>query len=133
MDAARLSRLSFFAGLPQSELDAVSQVTTERTFAPGEPLTEQGAFGHALFVIESGTADVVTDGKVVYKAGTGDVIGEMAVLVSGRRIASVTATSPVRALKIFKRDLWELEGVAPQVSARFRAVIAQRRAGAVTS
>ena len=49
-------------------------------------------------------------------------------LSTGRRTASVTATSPVRALEIFKRDLWDLEGTAPEVSARFRSVIATRRA-----
>ena len=103
-------------------------MTRERTFAPGDALMEQGAFGHALFVLEAGTDDVTTDGVVVYSAGPGEVIGEMAVLSTGRRTASVTATSPVRALEAFKRDLWDLEGTAPEVSARFRAVIAQRRA-----
>ena len=127
MQRARLAGLSFFAGLPDAELDAVSLVTRERAFAPGDALTEQGAFGHALFVLESGTAEVSTDGVVIYSAGPGDVIGEMAALSTGRRTASVTATSEVRALEIFKRDLWDLEGTAPEVSARFREVIAQRQ------
>jgi CRP-like cAMP-binding protein len=127
MQRARLAGLSFFAGLPDAELDSVSLVTRERAFARGEALTEQGAFGHALFVLESGTAEVSTDGVVIYSAGPGDVIGEMAALSTGRRTASVTATSEVRALEIFKRDLWDLEGTAPEVSARFREVIAQRQ------
>jgi CRP-like cAMP-binding protein len=130
MERARLAGLSFFAGLPDAELDAISQVTQERTFASGDALMQQGAFGHALLVIESGTADVTSDGVVVYSAGPGEVIGEMAVLSSGRRTATVTATSPVQALEIFKRDLWDLEDVAPEVSARFRSVIAQRRGAA---
>ena len=114
MERARLAGLSVFAGIPEAELDAVSQVTKERTFALGEALTEQGAFGHCLFVIETGTADVVADGVLVYSAGPGDLVREMAVLSTGRRTASVTATSPVRALEIFKRDLWDLEPPPPR-------------------
>ena len=30
-------------------------------------------------------------------------------MASGRRTASVVATSPVRALALFKRDVWALE------------------------
>jgi CRP-like cAMP-binding protein len=128
MERTRLAGLSLFAGLPDAELDAVASVVRERTFATGEALTEQGAFGHALFVIESGTADVTVDGAVIYSAGPGDVMGEIAVLASGRRTATVTATTPVSALEIFKPDTWRLEDSAPELNARIRSAIAQRQA-----
>jgi CRP-like cAMP-binding protein len=131
MERTRLAGLSLFAGLPDAELDAVAAVVRERTFETGEALTRQGSFGHALFVIESGTADVTVDGAVVYSAEPGDVMGEIAVLASGRRTATVTATTPVRALEIFKPDTWRLEESAPELGARIRAAIAARQAALI--
>jgi len=37
--------------------------------------------------------------------------------------ASVVATSPVRAISLFKRDVWGLEANSPEASRRLRAAI----------
>jgi CRP-like cAMP-binding protein len=68
-------------------------------------LTEEGEFGHALFAVEFGTANVIVDGSVVSTIMSGDVIGEVAILASGRRTATVVATSPIRLIALFKRDI----------------------------
>jgi hypothetical protein len=44
------------------------------------------------------------------------------VLVSGRRTASVVATSPMRVLVLFKRDVWALEREAPEATRRLSDV-----------
>jgi Cyclic nucleotide-binding domain len=46
------------------------------------------------------------EGTNIRDLGQGDVVGEVAVLASGRRTASVVATSPVQALAFFKPDVW---------------------------
>lgn len=124
MDRSRIAALVFFAGLPETELDAAAQVATEAEFAPGKQLTNEGDLGHSLFVIESGTAAVTAGGAVVASVGQGDLVGEVAVLASGRRTASVVASSQVRAIEIFKRDVWRLESTAPEAATRLRAAIA---------
>jgi CRP-like cAMP-binding protein len=111
------------AGLPGEELDAVARVASEREFAAGETLMAEGDFGHSLFLVEAGTADVLADGTKVGDVGPGDVVGEVAVLASGRRTASVVATSPVRVIAVFKRDVWALENDAPEAARRLRAAI----------
>ena len=45
----------------------------------------------------------------------------------GRRTASVVATSPMRLIALFKRDVWALEERSPEVVGRLRALIAERR------
>jgi CRP-like cAMP-binding protein len=55
-------------------------------------------------------------------------VGEVAVLASGRRTALVVATTPVRALARFKRDVWELERTAPEGARRLRAALDRHRA-----
>jgi CRP-like cAMP-binding protein len=54
------------------------------------------------------------------------VFGEIAVLASGRRTATVVATSPMRLITLFKRDVWALEQAAPAAARRLRDLIAER-------
>jgi CRP-like cAMP-binding protein len=122
----RVAAIPFFTGLPEAELAAVARVASELEVATGETVTNEGDFGHALFVIESGTADVVRDGGRLKAVGSGDVLGEVAVLSSGRRTASVIATSPMRVIVLFKRDVWALEREAPEATRRLREVVAER-------
>ena len=85
----------------------------------------EGDFGHSMLLIEEGSADVSVDGTEVRKVGPGDVVGEVAILSSGRRTASVVASAPVRAISFFKRDVWQLERTAPEAARRLRAAIEQ--------
>ena len=131
MDRSRVADHTFLAGLADAELDAVARVASEREFAAGEAMMSEGDFGHALFLIETGAADVSVHGEKVAAVGPGDVVGEAAVLASGRRTASVVATAPVRAIAFFKRDVWGLERDAPAAARRLRAAF-DERAGTAT-
>ena len=141
MDASRVAAIPFFADLPEAELAAVAKVAVEVEVPSGQSLTRTGGVGHALFAIEDGTADVVISGAKVATIGTGDVVGEMAVLDArpdpfappelaegGERTASVVATSPMRMIAVYRRDVWDLERQAPIATQRLRAKLEERRA-----
>jgi CRP-like cAMP-binding protein len=66
---------------------------------------------------------LLVHGEKVREVGPGEVLGEVAVLSSGLCTASVVATSPIRAIALFKRDVWHLEGDAPEAPQRLRAAI----------
>ena len=117
-----------FSGLPEAELAAIADAASEFEVGQGEEVASEGDFGHAMYAIESGTAEVRLDAKPARKLGPGDVFGEIAAISSGRRTASVVATSPMRLIALFKRDLWALERSAPEATERFRALISERRA-----
>src|SRR5262245_638501 len=119
--------MSVLVGCSEEELDAVARIASEREFAAGEMLMSEGDFGDSLFLVESGSADVSVKGDKVREVGRGDVVGEIAVLASGRRTASVVATSPVRAIWVFKRDVWDLERDAPGAAQRLRAAMEEHR------
>jgi CRP-like cAMP-binding protein len=60
--------------------------------------------------------------------GLGDVVGEIAVLASGARTASVAATKPLRAIAWSKRDVWALAQTAPEAACRLRTALVGHRA-----
>jgi CRP-like cAMP-binding protein len=123
VDRSRVAPISVLSGCPDEELDAVARVASEREFAAGESLMSEGDFGHSLFLVESGSADVLVEGEKVREVGPGEVLGEVAVLASGRRTASVVATSSVQAIAFFKPDVWRLERDAPEAARRLRAAM----------
>jgi CRP/FNR family transcriptional regulator, cyclic AMP receptor protein len=141
IERSRVASIRFFADLPEDELAAIAGVASEVEIPSGQALATEGRIGHSLFAIESGTADVVIEGATVRTLGPGDVVGEMAVLASppdpleppevaegGLRTASVVATSPMRLIGLFKRDVWALDRRAPFATQRLRAVLGERRA-----
>jgi CRP-like cAMP-binding protein len=113
----------FFAGLSEHELEAVTRVATVLEVPVGEALTTEGEFGHALYIVQSGAAEVTRNGASIGSVGPGDVVGEIAVLVSGRRTASIVATSPLTVVALFKRDVWHLERDAPDAARRVQAAL----------
>jgi CRP-like cAMP-binding protein len=141
MDTSRIAAIPFFADLPEAELAAVAKMAFEVEVPSGQSLTQAGGIGHMLFAVEDGTADVVISGAKVATIGTGDVVGEIAVLAAppdlfappeiaegGERTASVVATSPLRMIALYKRDVWELERHAPIATQRLRAKLEEHRA-----
>jgi CRP-like cAMP-binding protein len=128
MDPARLAAIPLFHSLAEEHLAALAAVATETDATEGQRLATQGEFGHALYAIEEGTADVTLDGQAVGTLGSGDVFGEIAVLAAGRRTATVVATSPMRLIAIFKRDVWALEQSSPETSGELRKLVADRLA-----
>jgi CRP/FNR family transcriptional regulator, cyclic AMP receptor protein len=129
MESQRLAAIPLFSSLPADELAAVAAVAGELDIEEGNALTVEGDLGHAVFAIEHGTADVICDGATIGAVGPGDVIGEVAVLASGRRTASVVATSPMRLISLFKRDVWALERDAPKAATRLRELLGARQTG----
>jgi CRP-like cAMP-binding protein len=130
VETQRVAAIPLFAGLPEAERAAIAAVAGELEIGAGDALTVEGDFGHAVFAIEEGTAEVRCDGKLVRQVGPGDVVGEIAVLASGRRTATVVATSPMRVLSLFKRDVWALEQEAPEAARRLRELLARDTAQA---
>ncbi len=118
-----LRAIPLFAGLSTDDLVQVAQSASERWFDDGVPLCRQGELGEELFVIASGKVQVskLEAGQAHNLAvrQAGEFIGEMAIIESAPRIASVTAAGEVRALVItaaaFKAILQERPPVAMAV------------------
>jgi CRP-like cAMP-binding protein len=81
------------------DLEELRRIGDEVSFAPGEVIFEAGDQADALFVVLEGEAQVDVGGRF-HRLGHGDVFGEMALLSSDRRLATVRAVEPMRAVRI---------------------------------
>jgi CRP-like cAMP-binding protein len=109
-----LRRVPLFASLDDEELERVASVFKPRTFSAGETIIQQGSGAAAFYVIESGEATVLVDGRQRRVLGPGDHLGEMALIDAGTRTATVTATSEVACSGVTFwdfRPLVEMNGV----------------------
>ena len=128
MDRSRIAAIPVFADLPEPDLAAIADVAYGIEVPAGQPLASEGDLGHALFAIESGTADVRIGEETVRTVKAGDLVGEVAVLSSGRRTASIVASSPLQVIALFKRDVWALDDRAPAAAQRVREKLDEHRA-----
>jgi CRP/FNR family transcriptional regulator, cyclic AMP receptor protein len=126
MEPARLDQIPLFAGLSAKERAEVAACLREVTVDAGTPLATQGERAYELFVIEAGEAEVRQDGEVVRTLGAGDVFGEIGLLATGTRTASIVATSPMRLVAMFVREFKQLEDRMPSLAKSLRETMAER-------
>ena len=107
---ADLAVVPAFAALAPGELESLAsggeRVDVE---GPGVEITQQGDFGHSVFAVLEGEARVLVDGREVGQLSKGDLFGEVAVIASGRRTATVESRGAMVLVSFFKRDIWSLE------------------------
>ena len=54
------------------------------------------------------------------------MFGEIAIVASGRRTASVVAKTPMRLITLFKNDLWRIEKQSPALAEALREMTLER-------
>jgi CRP/FNR family cyclic AMP-dependent transcriptional regulator len=126
MDPKRLQSIPLFRGLSRRDLEQLGRWTDEVDVPAGKQLTKQGEFSYEFFVIEEGSADVARDGEHVATLGPGDFFGEIGMMESTRRTASVVATSPMRLIVMAPREFNSMEGGMPRVAQELRRKLEER-------
>jgi len=91
-----LARVPLFNGIKPKELKKLSKRMTERTFNEGDEITREGESGIGFFVIEEGNATVSVHGDIVRTLGPGEHFGEVALIDSGPRSATIIAGTDLR-------------------------------------
>jgi CRP/FNR family transcriptional regulator, cyclic AMP receptor protein len=126
MDEPKLRRVGLFAGLSRREIRHLSRVTDEVVVPAGTTLIDEGTFAHEFLLIEAGTADVRRGGELLAQLGPGDFAGEIGVMQSARRNATVTASTELTVIVMTARDLRQIAKDMPSVGAQIDAAIGAR-------
>ena len=128
MDPGRLKDVPFFSSISKRDLATVAQQTDELDVAAGKALAREGEFGDEFFVIDSGTAEVTRGGELLAELGPGDFFGEMALLESDRRNATVTAKTPMSVIVMTRASFRALDRSQHELHETIASAIAQRHA-----
>lgn len=92
-DIRTLQGVSMLDVLPLPAIEQLARALEPLVVPAGEVVISQGEVGDRYFVIVAGEAEVVGDGRLVASLGPGEGFGEIALLRSTRRTATVRARS----------------------------------------
>jgi CRP-like cAMP-binding protein len=128
MQPQELKSIPLFASLGKDELALVARQADEVDVGAGKVLATEGRFAYEFFVIADGAAEVTREGAALRTLGPGDFFGEIGVLESERRTASVRATTPMRLVVLTAQGLKGIERQMPAVAERIREAASRRLA-----
>lgn len=110
---AMLGRQPVFDNLTNRELKRVERIVHRRMFAATETVIQAWVPRSGLFVVESGSVDVVRrlssgESVVIGSLGPGELLGEFAILDDSPRSTSIVAAEPSNMIGFFRPDLMDL-------------------------
>ena len=127
---AHLTEVPFFSSLSKREIQEIARATDEIDVKQGEVLAREGDVGQEFFVIIDGSAEVVRGSERIAELGKGDFFGEMALVGDEPRMATVSATAPMRVAVMSRSAFRGFDRMMPAVHARIVEAIEARRAAA---
>jgi CRP-like cAMP-binding protein len=120
-----MKTVPLFENCSRKDLEQVARLADELDFPAGKTLIREGERGYECFVVLDGEVEVSRRGQKVPRQG-GDVFGELALVCDVPRTATVTTTSPVRALVLGAREFRTLMQEHPAIQTRILERLAER-------
>jgi small-conductance mechanosensitive channel/CRP-like cAMP-binding protein len=126
-----LTAVEFLRPLRQDELVAIAERLRYAPFAPGEPITRQGAVAHWLYIMMDGAAEVrVTfegSEKVIAKLHAPGFFGEMGLMTGAPRTATVVALTEVECYRLDKEAFNRIMHERPEIAREISTLLANRQ------
>jgi CRP-like cAMP-binding protein len=108
-----LGRIEFFEGLSARELRSIARLMTRLEVRAGRTLVREGTVGREFFVIIDGEAEVTRNGRRINHLGPGATFGEIALLDTSPRVATVTALTDMTVEVLTRSEFADLLDDAP--------------------
>ena len=126
-----LAAVEFLKPLTPAELTETAERLRFAPFAPGEPITKQGAVAHWLYILIDGTAEVRVnvDGaeKEVARLSAPSFFGEMGLMTGAPRTATVVASTEVECYRLDKEAFHKILSARPEIAAEISTLLASRK------
>jgi CRP/FNR family transcriptional regulator, cyclic AMP receptor protein len=121
-----LKRAPLFEGLSRKELVQLARLTDDVEIPVGRVICREGDRGREFFVLVEGKVDVARNGRGMAALGAGDFVGEISLLESTPRTATVTAQTPVRFFVLTPKDFQQMLDENPSVERKVLRALARR-------
>ena len=126
----RLKTVRLFANLDVKDLRHASRLVSEVDRPAGTVLFEEGGYGGEAFVIRTGAVSVWRGGMELARAGSGDIVGEFALIDGRPRSATAVAETDVALFVLNRSEFDRLINEVPVVARRVLALLVARLRGA---
>jgi CRP-like cAMP-binding protein len=121
-----LRRATLFQGLAKKELVELARQAEDMDVEPGTVLCKEGRSGSEFFVILEGEAEVRRKGRRIRALGPGEFFGEIALIDSVPRTATVTAKTPLRFFVLTQQNFNHVLDKYPTVERKVLRALAHR-------
>ncbi len=117
--ANTLKACPLFKGFTDTGIQIFAGIAVPRAFPKGTALFTEGKQGESLLIIGEGTVRLSAkspsgEDVPLGEVGTGEPLGELALVQKGERLCSATAVTDVSALEIRYADFQKLLATKPQ-------------------
>jgi CRP-like cAMP-binding protein len=127
VDRSRLAAFPSLADLPEAELDELATAMSEVEVEAGAKVVTVDDYGTAIYFIEQGEADVLADqNETADSLGPGDTFGEIALLLTGERSATVVARTAMQLLSLSGQDFQRIRAGVPELERSLRRLGVER-------
>ncbi len=124
----QMSAIPFFTSLPPEEIAELVPCIDDRVYSAGTTIIRQGEPGDMLFIVDSGSVDIVdfVTGKWIATLGNGEIFGEMALVTGAPRSATAVAATDARLWLLYKEDFDRLFATSPHLARAVAALTEER-------
>jgi len=122
----RLRDIEMFRHLSKSELERLGGWFQAYSVPEGDLVVREGASAQEFFLIEDGEAAVLQDGERIAMLGPGDFFGEIGLIETNRRTASIIAATPMDVIVMYKPEIEQMKVELPTVADQIHAAIRER-------
>ncbi len=130
-DPVELQQFSLFRSTPLADLQALAKVLKVRRYDPAEIVFQRGDPGNAMYLIRTGQVRIFMrdhqDNDVTFRFyGSGQIIGEFALIDDQPRSASADAYDLAQLLILEKPDFLQLLRDHPMIGIEMMRSLAER-------
>ncbi|HEY1481049.1 MAG TPA: cyclic nucleotide-binding domain-containing protein [Gaiellales bacterium] len=123
-----LGGVALLGWLPSIALERLATKLVPLELAAGDLLVREGESGDRAFLIERGEVVVMVAGREIARLGAGDLVGEIALLRSVPRTATVLAGSDLRVLALDRSEFLVAATGAPDARSAAEVLVSERLA-----
>lgn len=124
-----LTAVPLFAQCSKKDLAAIAKLAQEVSLPQGHTvINEHAKVAYSFFVLVEGNAEVRQQNRLVGRLAAGDFFGEMALIMSRPRMATVTLVAPSRLLTISAHNFQPMLMRSPAIQAKVLQALADRLA-----
>lgn len=110
-----LKSLSIFSDTPETILAEMAHLMVDIHPDAGEQIVKEGDIGNCMYIISEGTVSVYKGTQLLMQMQQGDFFGELSLLDTDTRSATVTATTDCSLFRIDQEPFYDLIDSRPEV------------------